>query len=299
MSEQPAKRVCRWKNQGDAFREFATSIATTQSADHIRPLHWYVSCRLVLEGGFLPEEITPRPPFRAEMRGAMSILHYEESVASGGEQAILGGLKTKNVDVVVTKQGIGPVLAVSCKGVTGALRNLTNRLEETIGECTNLHITYPALVLGYLVLLRANKRPSSLRVSDVPSGYEVSEKLLANNDIVVDDLDKPVLSVVRFHNALQEMTGRLGIREDISRYESIGLGLVRPDQVTGGDLVDGFPDESSSLSVHKFFDTLYKRYEERFVLSAPELTRITRRKQWAAIPEMPSEADYSPRLAVS
>ena len=34
---------------------------------------------------------------------------------------------------------------------------MTNRMEETIGECTNLHITYPALVLGYLVLLRANR----------------------------------------------------------------------------------------------------------------------------------------------
>lgn len=73
-------------------------------------------------------------------------------LAGGGERTVLGGLKTKNVDVVVTREGIGPVLAVSCK-----LRNLTNRMEETIGECTNLHITYPALVLGYLVLLRANR----------------------------------------------------------------------------------------------------------------------------------------------
>ena len=38
---------------------------------------------------------------------------------------LLGGLKTKNVDVVVTKNGLGPVMAVSCKGATRAFRNLT------------------------------------------------------------------------------------------------------------------------------------------------------------------------------
>src|ERR1700680_4247703 len=79
-------------------------------------------------------------------------------VAGGyGEEIVLGGLKTKNVDVVVTKPKIGPVLAISCKGATKAFRHLTNRMEETIGECTNLHITYPAMVVGYFVLLRANR----------------------------------------------------------------------------------------------------------------------------------------------
>ena len=95
------------------------------------------------------------------------MLRYDPALGAGGERTVLGGLKTKNVDVVVTREGIGPVLAVSCKGVTGAFRNLTNRMEETIGECTNLHITYPALVLGYLVLLRAigkPKRPSTTRL---------------------------------------------------------------------------------------------------------------------------------------
>ncbi|WP_198963534.1 hypothetical protein [Sinorhizobium fredii] len=84
--------------------------------------------------------------------GKAQILEFDPLLAGGGERTVLGGLKTKNVDVVVTREGIGPVLAVSCK-----VRNLTNRMEETIGECTNLHITYPALVLGYLVLLRANR----------------------------------------------------------------------------------------------------------------------------------------------
>jgi hypothetical protein len=35
---------------------------------------------------------------------------------------------------VVNKRGLGPVLAVACKGMTGAFRNLINRMEETIGD---------------------------------------------------------------------------------------------------------------------------------------------------------------------
>lgn len=30
-------------------------------------------------------------------------------------------------------------------------------MEETIGECTNLHITYPAMVFGYPFVIRANR----------------------------------------------------------------------------------------------------------------------------------------------
>lgn len=143
-------KTCQWMTEARALAAFAEFTGKTQSASHIKPLHWYVASRLVLEGGFDPDDITPRPPFRVQRRsGASPILHFDPTLAGGGERTVLGGLKTKNVDVVVTRDGIGPVLAVSCKGVTGAFRNLTNRMEETIGECTNLHITYPALVLGY------------------------------------------------------------------------------------------------------------------------------------------------------
>ena len=58
---------------------------------------------------------------------------------------MLGGLKTKDVDVVVSKPGIGPCVAVSIKGTLNAFRNLTNRMEEAVGDCTNLHISYPNL----------------------------------------------------------------------------------------------------------------------------------------------------------
>ena len=163
-------RVCQWVNQADALEHFVRYDGPTQSQQHIKPLHWYVACRLVLEGGFHPDEIKPRPPFTATKRRGQYLLHFDPGVATGGEATVLGGLKTKNVDVVISKDGLGPVLAVSCKGMTGAFRNLTNRMEETIGECTNLHITYPALVFGYLFVIRANEAPDPAALANQPPG---------------------------------------------------------------------------------------------------------------------------------
>jgi hypothetical protein len=232
------------------------------------------------------------------------LLHYEPELARGGERTVLGGLKTKNVDVVVTREGIGPVLAVSCKGVTGAFRNLTNRMEETIGECTNLHITYPALVLGYLVLLRANRMveaalgdaaDAAARISDKAEGI----KTLASNDIAITEGGEPVAGIVRFHNALRELVGRRGIRNDVSRYEAIGFGLVEMRGIRKNSLFDSFPLPDSPLGLSGFFDTLYARYDERFVVSAPDLSRVTRRLEWD--PASPAfklpNLDYTPRTS--
>ena len=56
--------VCEWWSLRSALARFATFTGSTQSQRHIKPLHWYVACRLVVEGGFDPDEIVPRPPFR-------------------------------------------------------------------------------------------------------------------------------------------------------------------------------------------------------------------------------------------
>jgi hypothetical protein len=295
------RNVCRWTTQADAFAAFARFTGKTQSASHIKPLHWYVASRLVLEGGFDPDDITPRPPFRIQRRsGQAPRLHYDEALAGGGERTVLGGLKTKNVDVVVTREGIGPVLAVSCKGVTGAFRNLTNRMEETIGECTNLHITYPALVLGYLVLLRAN-RAMDAALEDLATA-ELSGsagKALAANDIAIAHGGEPVAGIMRFHNALRELVHRRGIRNDVSRYEAIGFCMIDMDPATMGNLLVDYPDQHSLLRFEQFFDTLYLRYDERFVTSAPDLAATTRRIEWAA--DSPAlntlQLDYVARIA--
>lgn len=47
-------RTCQWTNERDALLHFATYTGPTQSQQHIKPLHWYVASRLVLEGGFRP-----------------------------------------------------------------------------------------------------------------------------------------------------------------------------------------------------------------------------------------------------
>ena len=48
----------------------------------------------------------------------------------------------------------------------------------------------------------------------------------------------------------------------------------------GGELVTDFPGRDSPIHFSRFFDTLYRRYDERYVVSAPQLARRTRRLEW-------------------
>lgn len=345
MAGKPKPQPCEWTNQLEAFTAFATHKVKTESARHIKPLHWYVACRLVLEGGFHPNNITPRPPFDVVVRrkGGRNryMLSYDPALGGTGEQVILGGLKTKNVDVVVNLHHVGPVLAVSCKGTTKSFRNLTNRMEETIGECTNLHITYPAMVIGYFALLRANRtaqdaaEAADLDPEDSVSadeeggnadeGADAAEAAMveaiepvaasdvraaresnAGNNLAIGVEGMPVEGIVRFHAALSEMTGRRGIRDEISRYEAMTMALVEPQGPNPGSVFPDFPEASSGLHLSSFFDTLYRRYEERFVYGAPLLADrgITTRFVWD--PESPAFADtranrldFEPRLAAA
>lgn len=298
--------VCRWIDQTSALRTFATYAGQTQSQAHIKPLHWYVACRLVVEGGFLPEEITPRPPFCAQRRQGWQLI-YDPDVAEGGEATILGGLKTKNVDVVVTKDGLGPVVSVSCKGAIGAFRNLTNRMEEAVGDCTNLHITYPAMVTGYLFVMRAHRQDAvtAAQATEPAANPAAPKRTIAQNDIAIQMSGEPVESVVRFCNAIRELTGRRGIRNDVSRYEAAALALVDPASAEPGEVIASYPTPDSPLRLERFFETLYLRYDERYVYSAPDLKSVTRRREWLAEPPAlvsPPQGlvlDYEPRLAVS
>lgn len=180
------------------------------------------------------------------------------------------------------KPGIGPVIAVSMKGTLGAFRNLTNRMEEAVGDCTNLHLCYPALVYGFFHVLRATCAASGVPVNDV---------CVSANGKVAD-------FVVRYHDILTRLNGRLDLRDEPTKYEAVCLGLVNPDEPGRGTLLTGFPPPDSQLLFSSFFERIYRAYDVRFVYAAPNLESVTARHLWdPASPALsgPSPVDYEPR----
>jgi hypothetical protein len=274
----------------EALREFVLATST-QSQLHIRPVHCYVALRLVIEGGFLPDEVTPHPPLKVRVSGSRKLLIYDSSVENDAEQTVLGGLKTKNVDVVVAKQIAGPVVAVSVKGTGNAFRNLTNRMEEAIGDSTNLHIMYPGLVYGFLHLLRANRAGTAD---------------LHANDMAVSENGEVVPAIRRYHDVLLGLAGRRLVRDDYTRYEAVSLTLVEAQGDAAGQPTAQFPPADSPLHLARFFDTLYAVYDLRFPYIAASVPSL-RRQEWdidsPALMGLGSPDDlverlgYRPRLA--
>lgn len=288
-------KPCRWIGLEEALDVFVSAPEKPQSQAHIKPLHWYVACQLVIEGGFHPDDIHPRPPFSVKRaRGGYRLVHDDEN-AAGGELTVLGGLKTKDVDVVVTRPGIGPCVAVSIKGTLKALRNLTNRMEEAVGDCTNLHISYPNLVYGFLHVIRANR--------EGPLALDAAHFLKPDDDGNVDANDIAIRgdggvaeSVVRYHDVLVGLAGRGGVRNDISRYEAVALAMVDPE---GRAVLPDWPVEASPLRIDGFMDAIYRAYDQRYVYAAPKLAKRTARLTWR--PDSPAftaplAQDFVPRL---
>lgn len=270
---------CKWMGLREALAAFAEVKDGTQGQGHIRALHWYVACRLVIEGGFDPSEITPRPPFRVRKSREAAVLEHDATCGEGGETTLLGGLKTKTVDIVVAKPGIGPCLAVSMKGTVNAFRNLTNRMEEAAGDCTNLHIAYPALVYSFWNVLRANR--SGVAHPKPTFGVDQTTGHYLRADVAVDTDGAPTSSIRRYHQALLGLTGRWGMRDDLTRYEACGMTLVDVSEASFGEVFQGFPEPDSSLRMEQMFKTMYEVYDLRFVYQAPDLERKTRRRVWA------------------
>ena len=287
---------CQWIGLSDALEAFVSARGKHQSQTHIRPLHWHVASRLVVEGGFHPDDIVPRPPFSVRRSRGGDVLVHDPERAAGGELTVLGGLKTKDVDVVVTKPGIGPCIAVSIKGTLNAFRNLTNRMEEAVGDCTNLHISYPNLVYGFLHVVRANRQG--------PVGPEAARFLKADdagnvmaNDIAIRADGEVAESIGRYHDVLLGLTGRGGVRNDLSRYEALALAMLDPEQRT---VLQDWPPAASPLRIEGFMDAIYRAYDQRYVYAAPKLAKRTARLAWLADSpalEMPIARDFVPRLS--
>ena len=264
-------------NLEQALVQFAFPDSNVQSSRHIRALHWYVACRLVIEGGFHPDRIRPRPPIAVKRKRHGVFLHHEPGVAKPGERTILGGLKTKRLDVTVTVPTIGPVLAVSLKGTHNAFRNLTNRMEEAAGDCTNLHMAYPGLVYAFWHVLRANEAddPAPIAHFRLKGGrYDMHDLAFLEGG----ELTEPIQ---RYRHALERLSDREDLRDHPSRYEACGMTLVKS---RGGPAECGVkpdhPAPGSVLDYNRMFQRLYRIYDRRFVYNAPALRSRTEREVW-------------------
>ena len=261
----------------EALTRFAFPDSNVQSSRHIRSLHWYVACRLVIEGGFHPDRIRPRPPIAAERRRDGVFLHHDPGAAKPGERTILGGLKTKRLDVTVTVPTIGPVLAVSLKGTHNAFRNLTNRMEEAAGDCTNLHMAYPALVYAFWHVLRANEADDPAPIAH----FRLKDGRYNTQDLAFLSGGALTESIQRYRHALERLSERDDLRDHPSRYEACGLTFVK---ARGGPVdcgvYPGHPGPGSILDYNRMFQRLYAIYDRRFVYNAPALRSRTEREVW-------------------
>ncbi|MEW5981446.1 MAG: hypothetical protein AB1806_03630 [Acidobacteriota bacterium] len=297
MTPERAPERCTWLGLREALAAFVRAESGTQGQKHIKPMHWYVACRLVIEGGFHPDRITPRPPFTVTRRGRGYRLHHSPESGGSGECTVFGGLKTKDIDVVVNVDGIGPCLAVSMKGTLNAFRNLTNRLEEAVGDCTNVHIAYPALVYGFIHLLRGNTDgpipPDSPFLAPDDRGRVQAKDLAITSSGEVTDF------VSNYARAMARLAGRRDLRDDVSRYEAISLILAKPEVDDLGGVFGGYPRTTSPLLFARFFEVLYREYDLRFVYGAPNLRSRTQRLVWDPVsPSLahPLAAEFAPRV---
>ena len=246
----------------------------TQSAEHIKPLHAYCASRLVLEGGFSPDNIFPATPFRnIRINNSIHELDFASEIPKRSEHKVLGGIKYKAVDVTTFIPGIGPALGISAKSTGNAFRNLTNRMEEALGECTNVHLMYPGFVFGFIHLIRFRKG------SDVKS----------SNDASFGENDDPLPAIRRYHEVLVALSGRHAITDPGMRYESVGL-LVYRCSGEKAEIWNEYPPKESPVHFSKFFQRLYDLYDLRYAYPDPNGPNI--RKCWIPMNEaVPAKCD--------
>src|SRR5208283_4342567 len=261
--------------------------AKTQSGLHIRPFHGHCSSRLLLEGGFPPEWMHPRPAMASKACSNNRYeLSYSKAAENPTEQSVLGGMKYKNVDVTVVIPGIGPALGISAKSTGNAFRNLTNRMEEAPGDCVNIHMMYPGFVFGFLHLIRFAK----------------TTEVGSSNDASFDAEGRPFDSIVRYHNALSALTGRTTITDPAMRYEAVGLLVYRC--VEGrAEIFPAYPLPESPIHFARFFQKLYDAYDLRYAY--PDASGRNHRKM-RAVPggtlpyrfDIETGCPWEPRLSV-
>ena len=238
------------------------TIPPVQSGDLVNSLRWSVASRLVIEGGFDPDWIRPRPPITVDRDRDGLFLSHDPDAARPDRQTVPGGLKEAKPDVTVAIPNIGPVLAVSLEGTEsgetgpGGVPELTGGLERIAGACVNLHMVYPALVYGFWHVISANRVQDLARVGGLD--YHCDHSLRRNGESVAE--------LQRYHDALARLSERGGIRDAPSRYEACALTLV--DRGAGplqGTPYPDYPPPGSILDYNRVFRRLYEIYDRRYV----------------------------------
>src|SRR5437762_1754940 len=84
---------------------------------------------------------------------------------------------------------------------------------------------YPGLVYGFLHFLKAKQE---------------GEARLAPNDIALTASGEPVTAIRCYHDVSLGLAGRRLVRDDYTRYEAVGLGMVIPRGETRNQLLAAF-----------------------------------------------------------
>lgn len=243
---------------------------STQSQTHIKPLHRHFAMRRVIEGGFMPSEITPCPPFTYEGRKKEKLLLWNEAMGSNSERTLIGGVKPTHVDVVVTKPSLGPVMAFSFKATQGALRNLTNRIEMAVGASANIHLRYPSLVYGFYHVILANARTQ----------IGLHKLVRDENDVSVGKVGLIVSQVLRYLHAIEALSDRSSQWADPSGYEAIAVHMVESDPSIVGQSFAWTAEAQSRLNREQFLEKLLRIYDFRYPFMAESMPE-TRRVEWS------------------
>lgn len=157
--------------------------------------------------------------------------------------------------------GLGPALGISAKSTGNAFRNLTNRMEEALGDCTNIHLMYPGFVFGFMHLIRFNKTSEGANVQDASFGED----------------DQPLPSIRRYHEVLVALSGRNTITDPGMRYEAVCM-LVYRCRKSRVEIWKDYPPKESPVHGENFFNRLYNLYDLRFAYPEPNGPNI--RKEW-------------------
>lgn len=262
---------------GAALRVYCDPKSNIQSQEHIRPMHYYSALRLVLEGGFEPEDILPRPPLAStKVTLEKYVLRYSEADFSNSEATVLGGLRSKQIDVTVRNAEAGPTLGISLKTTSNAFRNIPNRVEELLGDVTNIHLRYPAFTYGFCHIIKL------VREKDV----------VDKNDASFTNGDVPVPSIQQFHDLLKSLVGRARLTDRPEQYESVAL-LVVECTKDGPKVFPAYPPSDSPVHFRLFFERLFKIYDERYSYVGGDKTHF--RKFWSLSKDsVTSKVDFSP-----